>query len=50
MGTNGNITLHLSDAAKKLLIEFNVDEVGLTKTDINYLIPELKDIREKMQR
>jgi hypothetical protein len=50
LGTNGNIKLHLSDDAKRLLIEFNVGKDGLTKTDINYLIPNLKDIREKMER
>jgi len=50
LGTNGNITLHLSDDVKRLLIEFNVDKDGLSKTDINCLIPILKDIREKMQR
>jgi hypothetical protein len=50
LGTHGKITLHLSDDAKRLLIEFKVDKDGLTKTDLNYLIPNLKDIREKMQR
>ena len=48
--TNESITLHLSDDAKKLLIEISVDEDGLTESDINYLIPKLKDIREKMRR
>jgi len=36
---NGSVTLHLSDDAKRLLIEFNVGKSGLTKTDVNYLIP-----------
>ena len=49
-GKNGNVTLHLSDDAKRLLIEFKVGKDGLTKTDINYFIPNLKEIREKMQR
>ena len=50
LGENGTITLHLSDDAKRLLIEFNVGKDGLTKTDVNYLIPKLKNIREKMRR
>jgi len=50
LGRNGNVTLHLSDDAKRLLIEFKVGKDGLTKTDVNYLIPNLKEIREKMQR
>jgi hypothetical protein len=48
--TTGKIRFHLSDDEKKLPIEFNVDKNGLTKTDVNYLIPKLKDIRERMQR
>ena len=50
LGRNGSVTLHLSDDAKRLLIEFKVGKDGLTKTDVNYLIPNLKEIREKMQR
>jgi hypothetical protein len=50
LGKNGNVTLHLSDDAKRLLIEFKVGKDGLTKTDVNWLIPYLKDIREKMHR
>ena len=49
-GKNGNVTLHLSDDAKRLLIEFKVGKDGMNKTDINYLISNLKEIREKMQR
>ena len=33
-----------------LLIEFNVDKKGLTKTGVNGLIDALKKIREKMVR
>jgi len=33
-----------------LLIEFDVDEQGLTKTGVNGLIDALKALREKMVR
>ena len=41
---------HLSDDAKRLLIEFDVDKDGLSKTGVNGLIDALKNIRAKMVR
>ena len=50
LGKGATITCHLSRDAKRLLIEFNVDKEGLTKTQLNGLIDALKVIREKMAR
>jgi len=50
LGKSGNITCHLSEDAKRLLIEFDVDKEGLTKTGVNGLIDALKKVREKMVR
>ena len=50
LGKSGTVTCHLSKNAKRLLIEFNVDKDGLTKTALNGLIDALKEIREKMVR
>ena len=50
LGRDGVITCHLSEDEKRLLIEFDVDKDGLTKTGVNGLIDALKNIREKMIR
>ena len=50
LGRSGTITLFLSDDAKRLLIGFDVDERGLSKTGVNGLIDALKKVREKMIR
>jgi hypothetical protein len=50
LGKSGSVTCHVSKNAKRLLIEFNVDKDGLTKTALNGLIDALKEIREKMVR
>ena len=50
LGKSGTITCHLSDDAKRLLIDFNVDKRGLNKTGVNGLIDALKNVREKMVR
>jgi len=50
LGKSGTITCHISKDAKRLLIEFNVDKEGLTKTGLNGLIDALKTIRERMVR
>ena len=50
LGRDGNITLHVSSDGKRLLIEFDVEKDGLTKTGVNGLIDALKKIRDKMQR
>lgn len=50
LGRNGQITCHVSEDAKRLLIEFDVEKEGLTKTGLNGLIDALKKMREKMVR
>ena len=50
LGANGTITCHVSEDAKRLLIEFDVDKKGLSKTGVNGLIDALKKIREHMVR
>jgi hypothetical protein len=50
LGKSGTFTLHLSDDARRLLIEFDVDERGFTKSDLNLFISNLKEIREEMSR
>jgi hypothetical protein len=50
LGKSGAITCHLSEDGKRLLIDFDVDKKGLTKTGVNGLIDALKNIREKMVR
>jgi hypothetical protein len=50
LGRNGTITFHLSEDAKRLLIEFDVEQDGLTKTGVNGLIDALDEIRKKMER
>ena len=50
LGKSGTITCHLSKSGKRLLIEFDVDKEGLSKTAVNGLIDALKEIRDKMVR
>ena len=50
LGKSGSIVCHVSEDAKRLLIEFDVEKEGLTKTGVNGLIDALKKVREKMQR
>jgi hypothetical protein len=50
LGKNGSIVCHVSEDAKRLLIEFDVEKEGLTKTGVNGLIDALKKIRDKMVR
>jgi len=50
LGRDGTITFYVSEDAKRLLIEFDVDKKGLTKAGVNGLIDGLKEIREKMVR
>jgi hypothetical protein len=50
LGKSGTITCHISEDAKRLLIEFNVDKLGLNKTGVNGLIDALKTIRKDMVR
>jgi len=50
LGRDGSITCHVSEDAKRLLIEFDIDKEGLTKAGVNGLIDALKKIRDKMAR
>jgi len=50
LGRDGNIICHVSENGKRLLIEFDVDKEGLTKSGVNGLIDALKKIRDKMVR
>lgn len=50
LGRSGNVTLFLSDDKKRLLIAFDVDERGFTKTGVNGFIDALKKVRDKMVR
>jgi len=50
LGRSGEITLYLSEDSKRLLIKFDTDKEGLTKTGVNGLISALKDVRERMVR
>jgi hypothetical protein len=50
LGRNGTITFHVSEDAKRLLIEFDVEKEGLTKSGGHGLIDALEEIRKKMER
>jgi hypothetical protein len=50
LGRSGTITCHVSEDARRLLIEFDTDKEGLSKTGVNGLIDALKKIRDKMVR
>ena len=50
LGKSGTITCYVSEDAKRMLIDFDVEKTGLTKTGVNGLIDALKKIREKMVR
>jgi hypothetical protein len=50
LGRSGDITLYLSEDCKRLLIKFDTDKEGLTKTGVNGLISALKEVRERMVR
>lgn len=50
LGKSGMLTCRLSDDAKRLWLEFDVDKRGLSKTGLNGFIDALKVVREKMKR
>ena len=50
LGADGTVKCHLSDDGKRLLIEFEVDNRGFSKSGLNGFIDALKKIREKMVR
>lgn len=50
LGKDGTIICHVSEDAKRLLIESDVDKEGLSKAGVNGLIDALKKIRDKMVR
>jgi hypothetical protein len=47
---NNAVTFHLSEDARRLIIELQAEEEGMTKTGVNGLIDALKKMREKMVR
>jgi len=50
LGRSGSVTLYLSDDRKRLLIAFDIDERGFSKTGLNGFIEALKKVRDKMER
>ncbi len=50
LGRNGKVTFYLSEDKQRLLIGFDIDERGFTKTGLNGFIDALKKVREKMVR
>ncbi len=50
LGKSGTITCHVSDDKKRLLIDFDVDKRGLTKTAVNGLIDALEKVKKDMER
>ena len=47
---DSTVVCQLSEDAKRLVIELQVEKEGLTKTGVNGLIDALKKVREKMSR
>ncbi len=50
LGRCGDVTLHLSANAKRLLLEFETEPEGLDKAGLNSFIDALKKVRERMER
>ena len=50
LGRCGEVTLHLDEGHRRLLIEFAVDPDGFDKAGLNAVIDSLKKVREKMER
>jgi hypothetical protein len=50
LGRDGKVVFHLSESAKRLLIEFDCDAKGLSKAGVNGLIDGLRKIRGRMKR
>ena len=50
LGADGTVKCHLSDDGTRLLIEFEVDNRGFSKSGLNGFIDALKKTREKMVR
>jgi hypothetical protein len=50
LGKSGSFSCHLSEDAKRLQIDLDVEKEGLTKTGVNGLIDALKKVRDKMVR
>jgi hypothetical protein len=50
LGRCGDVTLHLSESRKRLLLEFETEPEGLDKAGLNGFIDALKKVREKMAR
>ena len=47
---DSTVVCQLSEDARRLVIELQVEKEGLTKTGVNGLIDALKKVREKMSR
>lgn len=50
LGKSGSIVCYVSDDKKRLLIAFDIDERGFTKTGLNGFIEALKKVRQEMVR
>jgi hypothetical protein len=50
LGKDGDVICQVSEDARRLVIELDVDEKGLTKAGVNGLIDALKKIRDTMLR
>ncbi|MBS0320587.1 MAG: hypothetical protein JSR18_08610 [Proteobacteria bacterium] len=50
LGKSGKITCFVSPDAKRLLIQFDTREEGLSKTGLNIFIESLKRVRDTMER
>lgn len=50
VGKAEHITMYVSDDDKRLLLAFEVDPRGLSKTDVRVLTRALKQISEDMAR
>jgi hypothetical protein len=50
LGKDGSVTCRVSENLKRLQIELDLDERGLTKSGVNGLIDFVKRMREAMLR
>jgi hypothetical protein len=50
LGPSGDVTLHISEDAKRLLIEFATDPRGFDKSGLNGFIDALRKARDRMER
>lgn len=50
LGSSGSVVCYVSEDRRRLLIAFDVDERGFTKTGVNGFIEVLKKVRKDMVR